>query len=168
MKFFTTLTLTLILSMSTFSAAVLAEGAKSPDRIVSIGGSLTEIIYALGEQSRLIARDTTSTFPPEANLLPDIGYIRALSPEGVLSVDPKLVIALEGAGPPEAVKILQAAEVPFVSIPEIYSRNGIVDKILAVGEALLAAQRSAVEVVFWRAVVGPANLLGAGIDLDHL
>src|ERR1700712_3757458 len=51
-------------------------------RLVSIGGDVTEIVYALGEEKRLIARDSTSTYPDAATKLPDVGYMRALSPEG--------------------------------------------------------------------------------------
>lgn len=61
-------------------------------RIVSVGGSVTEIVYALDQQHRLIARDTTSVFPAEARQLPDIGYQRALAPEGVLSVAPDMTL----------------------------------------------------------------------------
>ena len=133
-----TLTSLFLASALTLAGASSLAADERSGGIVSIGGSLTEIIYALGEEGRLIARDTTSTFPEIAKQLPDVGYIRALSPEGVLSVDPKMVIALEGAGPPEAVGVLKSADVPFISIPEVYSRSGIVEKILAVGEALNA------------------------------
>ena len=77
-------------------------------RVLSIGGSVTEIIYALGEQDRLIARDTTSSYPAEAKNLPDVGYMRALSPEGILSVDPQLIIAEDGSGPPETIAVMRA------------------------------------------------------------
>jgi len=105
-------------------------------RIVSIGGSVTEIIYALDEQKRLIARDSTSLYPPSVTALPDVGYIRRLSPEGVLSVNPELIITLEGAGPPEAIDVLEAANVKFAKIPESYDGAGILNKIEAVGLAL--------------------------------
>ena len=58
------------------------EGAK----IISIGGTLTEIVYALGGGDRLIARDTTSTYPAEAQKLPDVGYMRNLSPDGIIKL----------------------------------------------------------------------------------
>ncbi|MEJ6768239.1 MAG: ABC transporter substrate-binding protein [Paracoccaceae bacterium] len=106
------------------------------DRIVSIGGSVTEIIYALEQQHRLIARDTTSSFPAEVMTLPDVGYMRALSPEGVLSVTPNLIVAEEGSGPPEAIDLLKAASVSFVTVPDKFSSQGIIDKVLAVGWAL--------------------------------
>ncbi len=110
--------------------------ADDSQNVLSIGGSVTEIIYALGEGDRLIARDTTSVFPQSANALPDVGYMRALSPEGVLSVGPGLIISEDGAGPPETIEVLQAADVPFILIPDKYSREGIVEKIRAVGAAL--------------------------------
>ncbi len=104
--------------------------------VVSIGGSITEIVYALDEQDQLIARDTTSVFPPEANLLPDVGYIRALSPEGVLSTNPSLILALEGSGPPEAFDVLKKSSVQVITVPDEYNRQGIIEKIKVIGDAL--------------------------------
>ncbi|WP_346894222.1 ABC transporter substrate-binding protein [uncultured Roseibium sp.] len=109
---------------------------ESADRIVAIGGALTEIIYALGEQDRLVARDSTASFPAEVLSLPDVGYMRALSPEGVLSVKPDGILAIEGSGPPEAVSVLASAGVPFVTVPEGFSGEAIQQKIRAVGTAL--------------------------------
>lgn len=105
-------------------------------RVVAIGGSITEIVYALGAGDRLVARDSTSTYPPEATKLPDIGYMRQLSPESVLSVDPTAILAQEGSGPPEAMDVLKKAAVPLIIVPEKYSEDGILEKIRIVGEAL--------------------------------
>ncbi|NSX56214.1 ABC transporter substrate-binding protein [Sulfitobacter algicola] len=113
-----------------------AQQVDSNADVLSIGGSVTEIIYALDQQHRLVARDTTSVFPPDATRLPDVGYMRALSAEGVLSVGPAMIIAEEGAGPPETIELLQAASIPFIEIPDAYNLEGIVAKIHAVGAAL--------------------------------
>ncbi|MCS6760162.1 MAG: hypothetical protein MO852_15440, partial [Candidatus Devosia euplotis] len=67
-------------------------------RLVSIGSSLTEMIYALGGQDHLVARDQTALFPPAATELPDVGYMRALAPEGVLSVGPSALLVVDGSG----------------------------------------------------------------------
>jgi iron complex transport system substrate-binding protein len=120
-----------------------AQQAEPPGRIVAIGGSITEIVFALGEEGRLIARDSTSIHPAEALELPDVGYMRALSPEGVLSVDPDLILALEGSGPPEAVEVLERASVSMVTVPEGFDAEGVTAKIEAVGEALGASERAA-------------------------
>ena len=125
--------------------AMLLAGAPAcaDARVLSIGGSVTEIVYALGEEDRLIARDTTSQFPPEAEELPDVGYMRALSPEGVLSVEPNLVLAEEGAGPPETISVLEAASISFVTIPDGYDPDAISAKILAVADALGVPEKGA-------------------------
>lgn len=117
-------------------ALALPASADPAQRVVSIGGSITEIVYELDQQHRLIARDTTSNDPEAALDLPDVGYVRALSPEGVLSMDPELVLAEADAGPPEALAVLKEAQVPLVLIPDEPTGAGIVEKIRAVGVAL--------------------------------
>ena len=60
---------------------------RDPTRIVSIGGAVTEILYALGRERQVIAVDSTSFYPPQAlREKPNVGYMRALSPEGVLGL----------------------------------------------------------------------------------
>ncbi|HEY9038877.1 MAG TPA: ABC transporter substrate-binding protein [Roseovarius sp.] len=110
--------------------------------VLSIGGSVTEIIAALGQQDRLKARDTTSSYPPGVTHLPDVGYIRALSPEGVLSVGPSLIISEEGAGPPEALEVIRAADVAFIEVPDARDTNGILRKIEVIGDALGVPERA--------------------------
>ncbi|RWK62451.1 hemin ABC transporter substrate-binding protein [Mesorhizobium sp.] len=106
-----------------------------PSKIAAIGGSITEIVFALGEEDRLVARDSTSRYPEAALKLPDVGYMRQLSPEGVLSVNPSGILALHGSGPKEAVDVLKTS-VPFIEVPERYDRQGILEKIHIVGKAL--------------------------------
>ncbi|MBB3451928.1 iron complex transport system substrate-binding protein [Rhizobium sp. BK313] len=117
-----------------------ARAAEAPkidtSRLVSIGGDVTEIIYALGEENRLIARDSTSMYPQAATKLPDVGYMRALSPEGILAVNPTAIIAVDGSGPPEALAVLRNASVPFETVPQTYDRDGILKKIDVVGSLL--------------------------------
>lgn len=128
--------LALAILLATAPVPATAESHPDARRVLSIGGSLTEIVYALGEEDRLIGRDTTSNWPPAANDLPDVGYMRALSPEGVLSVAPDLILAEEGAGPPEAVTVLKSAGLPYVSIAEGYDAAGVLKKVDAVAETL--------------------------------
>ena len=128
-----------------FGNAIAASDTDLPQPqtgVVTIGGSVTEIAYALGQGHRISARDTTSSFPAIVSDLPDVGYIRALSPEGVLSVGPTLIISEDGAGPPEALDVLTATQVPFIVVPDDYSRDGIVAKIKAVGAALQVEDRA--------------------------
>ena len=105
-------------------------------RIVTIGGAVTEIAYALGFGERVIAVDITSTYPVSVKSKPSIGYMRALSPEGVLALAPKVILAIEGSGPKDAVEVLSRASVPFVIVPEGYDETGVLRKVRFVAQAL--------------------------------
>ncbi|MCX5513495.1 heme/hemin ABC transporter substrate-binding protein [Kaistia algarum] len=105
-------------------------------RIVTIGGAVTEIVYALGAADRIVARDSTSFYPKEALEKPDVGYMRALSAEGVLAMKPDLILAVEGSGPKEVIEILEAASVPMVMVPEHYSAEGIAEKVRLIAAVL--------------------------------
>jgi iron complex transport system substrate-binding protein len=113
-------------------------------RIVSIGGAITEILYALGLEQRVVAIDSTSFYPPQAlRDKPNVGYMRALSPEGVLGLNPSLILATEDAGPKEAIAVLRTAGIPFVLVPDKHTGKGILDKIDVVATAAGSAARGA-------------------------
>jgi len=116
----------------------------NPSRIVSIGGAITEILYALGFEDRIAGVDATSLYPPSAlREKPDVGYMRQLSPEGVLGLHPSLVLAVQGSGPKETMDVLEAAKVPLVLVPEAFSEAGLIEKIRLVGHAMGADPRAA-------------------------
>lgn len=127
-------------------------GFSDPSRVVAIGGSITEIVYALGEEKRLVARDSTSLYPEAVLALPDVGYMRQLSPEGVLSVNPSAILMLEGSGPREAVDVLGTASAEMVKVPDRFDHDGILEKIRVVGKAIGAE--------------GKAKELAASVDKD--
>jgi iron complex transport system substrate-binding protein len=82
-------------------------------RIVCIGQAYNEMIYALGAQGGLVGVDYSSTFPPEIKKLPTVGYHRALSAEGILSLKPTLIIHDNNIGPDNVVRQLQALNIPM-------------------------------------------------------
>lgn len=110
--------------------------AIAADRVVSVGGSVTEIVYALGEGDRLVADDASSLYPPEAKLLPQVGYYRSLSVEGILSQQPELLIASENAGPPAVFERLQDMGVRTVSVPDSPGVESLMARVESVAQAL--------------------------------
>ena len=119
-----------------------ADAAADTSRVIAIGGSVTEIVYALGLQDRLVAVDTTSVFPADALATkPNVGYMRALSAEGVLSLNPTMILAVEGAGPPNVIDVLQKASVSFVAVSDDPTAAGVSDKIRFVARVLGAAEK---------------------------
>lgn len=117
---------------------------KETDRIVSLGGDVTEILYALGAGDRIIAVDTTSLYPSEARQKPNVGYLRSLGAEGVLALKPSLVLAAADAGPPTTVQVLESASVPFVSVQKGESAQGVADKIRFIAKVIGAEERGEV------------------------
>ena len=110
--------------------------ADDASRTVGAGGSITEIVYFLNSEDKLVARDLTSNFPPIAKDLPSIGYVRNLSAEGLLSLSPTLVIGESDIGPPNVVKQVQNTSLDFRIIPDIYSAKGIIEKVLCLANIL--------------------------------
>ena len=126
-----------------FPVAAQAESYPDATSIVSIGGPVTEVIYALGAGDRIVARDTTSHFPREVEALPDVGYMRQLSAEGVLSVSPDLIVTRDTAGPLETLDQLRAASVPLVEVHDGFSKESVLTAVTVIGEALGKADDAA-------------------------
>ena len=120
--------------------AVCPEPAMDASRIVSAGGSVTEIIYALGAESRLVAVDTTSNFPSSAADLPSVGYVRALSTEGMLSTRPTLILGEDDMGPPEVLSQLTSLGIELAVIPERWHGQGIVEKVRCISSIVGVGQ----------------------------
>ncbi|MEM6683158.1 MAG: ABC transporter substrate-binding protein, partial [Pseudomonadota bacterium] len=115
--------------------------AHADQRVVSIGGDLTEIIYALGKEGSLVATDTTSVYPAAALATPKVGYVRQLSAEGVLSVEPDTILISGAAGPPQALEQLRAAGITLVELPTEYTIEAIFEKIDVVSTTLGADEK---------------------------
>ncbi len=121
-----------LIALGLTAAAATPAHAQAP-RIVSVGSSITEIVYALGAEKLLVGVDTTSLFPEAARRLPQVGYMRALSAEGVLSLKPTLVIATTAAGPMTTLDQLKGTGIEVLILPDHYDYDSVIAKIEAVG-----------------------------------
>lgn len=105
-------------------------------RVVSASGAITEVIYALGAEDMLVGVDSTSLFPEAAKALPQVGYMRAISAEGVLALRPTLVIATTAGGPATSFEQIKATGVRILVLPDKYDLESVVLKYHEVGKAL--------------------------------
>ena len=128
----------LIIHIQVFSQQTtsICQTADDPSRIVSIGSSITEIIYFLNSQDQIIAIDITSNFPEDAKKFPSVGYIRNLSAEGLLSTNPSIIISEDDIGPKNIIKQIQDTKTELRIIPEEQTLNGIIQKIQCVGNII--------------------------------
>lgn len=131
--------------------AAASIGTATTRRMVSVGGALTEIVYALQADAELVGVDTTSLFPAQAQKLPSVGYARTLSAEGVLALAPTQLIATEDAGPSAVLRQLTAAGVPVAVLAANHHFEGLLERIKRVGELTgRAAQATAMQQVLQR------------------
>ena len=140
------------------------EPAPDASRIAVAGGSLTEIVYLLGAQDRILAVDTTSNYPQAATEHPSVGYVRNLSAEGLLSVGPTLILGEDDMGPPAVLNQLAQAGVATVRVAEQHDAEGILQKVACVGDVLRMADQADARIKELRAV---ANRLAAYGDVGQ-
>lgn len=116
--------------------AIDAGSTAAAERIVSVGGAVTEIVYALGAGERLVAVDSTSRHPVGAQALPNVGYMRQLGAEPILALAPDLVLTVADAGPNRVLEQIERAGVTVVRVPDAPSPAGVLEKVERVAEAL--------------------------------
>lgn len=110
--------------------------AAGPQRVLTLGGPVTEIVYALGAGDRLVGADLSSNYPAAADKLPKVGYYRGFAVEGVIGLRPQLVLASDQAGPPAAMAQLQKLGVPVVVLSSEPTLEGLASRIQGVADAL--------------------------------
>lgn len=86
--------------------------APQAERIIVIGQGYNEIIWDLGAQQNIVGVDFSSTYPPEVKKVQTVGYHRALSAEGILSLKPTLIIHDGSVGPPQVMQQLASLKIP--------------------------------------------------------
>lgn len=123
---------TLIATVALLSSPLI----HAAEKLVSIGGDVTEIVYALGAGNELVARDSTSLRPKAVLALPDVGYMRQLNTEGILSMHPTMVLSSELAEPSLVLQQLAQNGVKVVRVPGMASVDAVPKKIDVIAKAL--------------------------------
>lgn len=122
-----------------FSHVALAQPifiAVTRPRIICIGSAVTEIVYAVNASDMIVGVDTTSIYPDAAKSLPNVGYTRTLSAEGILSLSPTKILLTEDAGPPVVLRQIQDAGIPMAFLPAHRTFSGVCNRVIAIGKAI--------------------------------
>ena len=83
-------------------------------RVVGVSKQINEFLYEIGAESVLVARDLTSIYPPAIRSLPSVGYHRALSAEGIISMRPTMLLTDGNLGPDAVVEQVKKVGIPVV------------------------------------------------------
>ena len=139
----------LILSLQSFNvfAQTVVESSdgvsltiKSSNRIITIGGAVTETAYALGFGDNVVATDASSTYPRQVFQLPRVPYVRNLTAEGILALAPDLILSSSDANPVSAIQQIRNAGTNMLLIKEQESLEGANNKLAVIGKALNAEE----------------------------
>ena len=114
---------------------------KNIQRLISTDASVTELIFALGLDNQLVAIDVTSQLPKGYKELPNIGYHRNLSAEGLLSLSPSAVIGTEGMGPPPVLSALKAAKVKLITLKSAKNLKTLEENITQISQSVDAEEK---------------------------
>lgn len=102
-----------------FSINSLLNYSSANERIVIAGGSLTEIVFALGAGDDVVGVDKTSSYPEKVKQLPQIGYWKLLNIEGVLSLRPTLFITLNDVEPDNVIEKVSESKVDVLALRRV-------------------------------------------------
>ncbi len=121
------------------------------DRVVCVSKQINEFVYDIGAENHIVARDLTSIYPPEITKLPSVGYHRALSAEGIISMKPTLVLTDGNVGPTSVLdqvrkvgipvetmapgSSLDSAQVLMAHLGERFNRKPAADSVIATWKA---------------------------------
>ena len=118
---------------------------ENPVRIIALAPSITEIIYDLGQEKRLVGVTQFSTYPSEAESLPRVGSYIRLDIEKIISLKPDLCLATKDGNPKHIIDKIVSLGIPvYVINPR--NLQQIMDAITSLG-SLLHAKQAAAELV---------------------
>lgn len=108
----------------------------SQQRIITAGSSSTEIVCALGYCDKIIATDRTSLYPEKMKSLPSIGYRTGINAEGVISLQPDLVIFEKEYVKEEVISHIRSAGIKIIVVAHEQNFESTQSRIRAIAVEL--------------------------------
>lgn len=119
-----------------FVLILLAPSLLATERYITAGGTITEIVFALSAGDKVVAVDQSSSYPRAATEKPMVGYYRDLAAEGVLSLAPTHLLAIEGTGRDNALQQMRAVGVDVKVYKKPVDVKGLISLIQDLGNDL--------------------------------
>lgn len=107
----------IVLSLLLLPFNLMAKDNNNSERWVIAGGSITELVYAIGAGNKVVGVDETTSYPEQTQALPHIGYWKQLSTEGILSLRPSTFVTWDDAEPKMVLRQLAQHNVKVISLP---------------------------------------------------
>ena len=110
-----------------------------PERIIALAPNITEIIFALGQQHRLVGATRFSDYPLEATSLPKVGSYIDLDLERIVSLRPDLCVAIKDGNPKAVIDRLEGLSIPVYAV-DPRDLESVIDAIRSIGCVLDAGE----------------------------
>jgi iron complex transport system substrate-binding protein len=106
-----------------------------PMRVVALAPNVTEIVFALQQQHRLVGVTRYSDYPEQARTLPRVGSYIYLDAERIAALEPDLCIGIRDGNPIAVIRQLEAFGIPVFAVDPIDLAT-VMESILAMGDLL--------------------------------
>jgi len=130
--------------------------AQGPERVVCVSKQLNEFMFTIGAQGVLVGRDLTSVYPPQITQLTSVGYHRALSAEGIISLRPTLFLTDGNYGPAAVSEQLRAVGIPILTLEPGASVDSAQAILAALGRRFRRERAADSVIASWRAGMNEA------------
>ena len=121
------------------------------DRVVCVSKQINEFVFDIGAESHLVARDLTSIYPRDILKLPTVGYHRALSSEGIISMRPSVLLTDGNVGPNEVLDRVRSVGISVVTMDPGDTLQGAEDLMIRLGNYFGRKEQAATLVAAWKA-----------------
>jgi iron complex transport system substrate-binding protein len=112
-----------------------------PYRIIALAPSITEILYKLEMENRLVGVTQFSNYPPPAKALPKVGSYIRLDVEKIASLEPDLCIAVKDGNPITAIRKLESIGIPVYAV-DPRNLEAVMDTLVEIGQLLGVVDRA--------------------------
>lgn len=113
----------------------------NPVRVVALAPSITEIVFALGQEQRLVGISQFSDFPQEAQRLPQVGSFIRPDIEKIIALNPDICIAIKDGNPREVAVQLESLHIPVYAVDPL-DLESIMTMVLQIGDLLNVGDRA--------------------------
>ncbi len=122
---------------------------KEPSRIISLSPAITEIIYLIDAQEKLVAVSDFCDYPADAQKLPKVGGMQNINMEALLSLHPDVVL-IGSIVSKKDVSTLERMNVPVVTIKEESTIEGMATLIETIGKITNHSQTADIQSKQWK------------------
>ena len=136
---------------------------EEPSKIISVAPNITEMIYKLGTEDKLVGRTNYCDYPEEVSSIESIGTLRKPDIEKIISLEPQLVITSTHFDDENTAK-LEAAGISVIALYEEFNVTGVYTMIETLGTALNKQDEAAKTVADMKSTINKVEEAVEGLE----